>query len=151
VLWRPPLGIAEAVDGPHILVAPSGHTLVRLLLGDTAVERLVVIGDGEHHVRALDRTLARRQDALFEERRQPELSVFWQRDHALIRCDMSSNDRTLGWAGLAAQLEIHEVVGLHAAVVAEPRVKYFVDRFRPCLERAQAQHSAPRQRLSPSP
>ena len=33
------------------------------------------------------------------------------------------HDRTLGWGGLAGDLEIHDVVGLHAAVVAEPRVR----------------------------
>jgi amino acid adenylation domain-containing protein len=49
-------------------------------------------------------------------------------------------DPTLGWNGLAGELEIHDVLGLHAAVVAEPRVKYLVERFRPCLERAQAEH-----------
>ena len=48
------------------------------------------------------------------------------------------HEPSLGWAGLAAALEIHDVVGLHAAVVAEPRVKYLVDRLAPCLERAQA-------------
>ena len=47
-------------------------------------------------------------------------------------------DPSLGWGGLAAELEIHDVDGLHAAVVAEPRVKYLVERFVPCLERAQA-------------
>ena len=47
-------------------------------------------------------------------------------------------DPTLGWGGLVADLEIHDVVGLHAAIVAEPRVKYLVDRFLPCLEYAQA-------------
>jgi thioesterase domain-containing protein len=52
------------------------------------------------------------------------------------------HDRTLGWAGLAGDLEIYDVVGLHAAVVAEPRVKYLVERFRPCLERAQAAYSS---------
>ncbi|NUP11642.1 MAG: amino acid adenylation domain-containing protein [Polyangiaceae bacterium] len=49
-------------------------------------------------------------------------------------------DRTLGWGGLAADLEIHDVVGLHAAVVAEPRVKFLVDEFLPCLTAAQAEH-----------
>jgi thioesterase domain-containing protein len=49
-------------------------------------------------------------------------------------------DRTLGWGGLVGELEIHDVVGLHAAVVAEPRVKHLVERFGPCLERAQAKH-----------
>lgn len=49
-----------------------------------------------------------------------------------------ASDPTLGWGGLCADLEIHDVVGLHAAIVAEPRVKYLVDQFRPCLERAQA-------------
>jgi amino acid adenylation domain-containing protein len=57
-------------------------------------------------------------------------------------------DHTLGWRGLAADLDIHDVIGLHAAVVAEPRVKYLLDTFRPCLERAQAEHqhrTAPRE------
>jgi amino acid adenylation domain-containing protein len=52
------------------------------------------------------------------------------------------HDRTLGWAKLAGDLEIYDIVGLHAAVVAEPRVKYLVERFRPCLERAQAAYSS---------
>jgi hypothetical protein len=50
-------------------------------------------------------------------------------------------DPTLGWGGLAADLEIHDVLGLHAAVVAEPRVKYLLEKFLPCLERAQADHA----------
>jgi len=52
------------------------------------------------------------------------------------------HDRTLGWAGLAGKLEIHDVIGLHAAVVAEPRVRHLVEQLRPCLERARAEHSA---------
>jgi thioesterase domain-containing protein len=48
------------------------------------------------------------------------------------------SDPTLGWEGLIANLEIHDVVGLHAAIVAEPHVKYLVDRFLPCLRHAQA-------------
>jgi amino acid adenylation domain-containing protein len=51
-------------------------------------------------------------------------------------------DRSLGWQGLAADLEIHDVVGLHAAVVAEPRVKFLVEKLLPCLEEARAAHGA---------
>lgn len=49
-------------------------------------------------------------------------------------------DPTLGWYGLVGELDIHDVVGLHAAVVAEPRVKHLVDRLRPCLDAAQANY-----------
>ncbi len=52
------------------------------------------------------------------------------------------SDRTLGWGGVVGELEIHDAVGLHAAMVAEPRVKYLVEGFRPCLERAQAEGGA---------
>lgn len=51
------------------------------------------------------------------------------------------NDEKLGWGGLAEQLVVHDVVGLHAAVVAEPRVKFLVEKLRPVLEAAQRKYS----------
>ena len=50
---------------------------------------------------------------------------------------------SLGWEGLSRELEIHEVIGLHAAVVAEPRVRFLVDKLAPCLAAAQAAHASP--------
>ncbi len=47
-------------------------------------------------------------------------------------------DQTLGWADLVeGVLEIHEVPGYHGTIIAEPRVRFLVEKFGPCLERAQ--------------
>jgi amino acid adenylation domain-containing protein len=46
-------------------------------------------------------------------------------------------DETLGWGPLAlGGLEIHDVPGFHADIVLEPRVRFLVEKLRPCLERA---------------
>jgi amino acid adenylation domain-containing protein len=48
-------------------------------------------------------------------------------------------DRAMGWADLIeGGLEIYETPGLHAAMVAEPRTRFLVDKLRPLLDRAQA-------------
>jgi len=46
--------------------------------------------------------------------------------------------RTLGWSPFIRDLEIHDVLGLHAAAVAEPRVRDLVEKLVPCLERARS-------------
>jgi thioesterase domain-containing protein len=47
-------------------------------------------------------------------------------------------DPTLGWDKVSGSLEIYEVPGYHAAIVAEPRVRFLIVPFRECLERAQS-------------
>lgn len=46
-------------------------------------------------------------------------------------------DPAMGWGPLVGDLEIHDVPGLHAAVVMEPRVRFLVDKFAVCLRAAQ--------------
>jgi thioesterase domain-containing protein len=43
-------------------------------------------------------------------------------------------DESLGWAALAqGGLDVHEVPGNHGAIVVEPRVRFLVEKLRPCL------------------
>jgi amino acid adenylation domain-containing protein len=51
-------------------------------------------------------------------------------------------DPTLGWSKVVqGELEVHETPGYHAAIVVEPRVRFLVERFKPYLEKAQAEHA----------
>src|SRR6185369_6773078 len=53
-------------------------------------------------------------------------------------------DPSLGWGSVVADLEVHDVPGIHAAMIAEPRVKFLVAAFAPVLARAQeATRAAP--------
>jgi amino acid adenylation domain-containing protein len=46
-------------------------------------------------------------------------------------------DDTLGWSAVVSDLEVHEVPGIHAAMLAEPRVGVLVRSLGPVLARAQ--------------
>jgi thioesterase domain-containing protein len=45
-------------------------------------------------------------------------------------------DRTLGWKGLAAEIEILDVPGFHANIVSEPRVKFLVEKLQIAMDLA---------------
>lgn len=47
-------------------------------------------------------------------------------------------DPTLGWDGLANELEIHEVPGHHGSIIAEPYVRTLAAVLRECLAKSQA-------------
>lgn len=46
-------------------------------------------------------------------------------------------DPSLGWDGLVAELEVHEVRGHHGSIVAEPHVRFLKETLQSCLEKAQ--------------
>jgi hypothetical protein len=50
-------------------------------------------------------------------------------------------DPTLGWKGMAAELEILDVPGYHANVVSEPRLRFLVEKLQPALAAAQEKFS----------
>ncbi len=63
---------------------------------------------------------------LFRSKKQPPGSVFQE---------------TLGWdAVVRGKITVIELPGMHATMIAEPRVRYLVDALRPVLEDAQARH-----------
>lgn len=50
-------------------------------------------------------------------------------------------EETLGWdAVVRGKITVIELPGMHATMIAEPRVRYLVEAFRPVLEEAQARH-----------
>ncbi len=62
----------------------------------------------------------------------------------------------LGWDSVVSDLEIHDVPGIHATMVVEPRVRFLVEKFAPVLERAQreaagAPSASPTRRAAPAP
>ncbi len=49
-------------------------------------------------------------------------------------------DRTLGWGPVARNLEVIDLPGYHATMIAEPRLRFLVAAMVPMLEAAQAQY-----------
>ncbi|MGH9947839.1 MAG: non-ribosomal peptide synthetase [Pyrinomonadaceae bacterium] len=50
-------------------------------------------------------------------------------------------DLTLGWAGIPAELEIHEVAGHHGSLVAEPYVRKLAENLSECIQSVQLQRN----------
>ena len=48
-------------------------------------------------------------------------------------------DPTLGWDGIPAELEIHEVPGHHGSIVAEPYVRILAEQLGRCIEMAESE------------
>jgi thioesterase domain-containing protein len=50
-------------------------------------------------------------------------------------------DPSLGWNGLVAELEIHEVQGHHGSMIAEPYVQFLAEELGRCIEKAELEAS----------